>query len=226
VTPQSAFRERERSDSHKRGANLNRDRLSEKELNRILMNGMNGIENDVADDQEELDDQDYQRALELIYEKYKNQPDNNDYGLVAFAQVVHKSRILYIYYYLLLFVLISDNCFLKFPSGDQLLLRDLFNDEHREEDQDPRFVQIPLAERRNVNARYPLFNRDYKTYRDLSKRFPVSKRSARAMNSKRQVTDPKVRKLYLSLIIFPCTIPSAIFCDVFFFSSSSPSFFL
>ncbi|XP_014218108.1 uncharacterized protein LOC106646579 [Copidosoma floridanum] len=47
-------------------------------------------------------------------------------------------------------------------------------------------------ERRNVNARYPLFNREY----GYTKRFPVSKRSAKsaATTKKRQavVTDPKL----------------------------------
>ncbi|XP_011493936.1 PREDICTED: uncharacterized protein LOC105359131 [Ceratosolen solmsi marchali] len=153
VPSQSVFRERERNANYKRAANLNHGMLNEKELARILMDGG---ENDLAHDQEELDDQDYQRALEMIYDKYKIQPDNEAYG------------------------------------GDQLLLRELFSDENREESQEPRFVQISPAERRNVNARYPLFNREYKTYHDSFKRLPVFKRSAKAVNRKRQVTDPKV----------------------------------
>lgn len=86
-------------------------------------------------------------------------------------------------------------------SDDQLLMSEILGDNERDEEQDPRYAHIPMAERRNVNARYPLFTRDYKNYRDMYKRFPVTKRSAKAMNKKRQATDPKVRK---TTTIFGC----------------------
>lgn len=38
------------------------------------------INNDFHEDQGQLDDEEYQRTLEMIYDKYKNQPDNNAYG--------------------------------------------------------------------------------------------------------------------------------------------------
>ncbi|XP_003426568.1 uncharacterized protein LOC100679629 isoform X1 [Nasonia vitripennis] len=151
---QSMFRERERSGSHKRGGNSGTGRISDKDLARMLLEDIN---NDFLEDQGQLDDEDYQRTLEMIYDKYnKNQPDNNAYG------------------------------------DDQMLLSEIMGDEERDEEQDPRYAHIPMAERRNVNARYPLFSRDYKNYRDVYKRFPVTKRSAKAMNKKRQTTDPKV----------------------------------
>lgn len=71
-------------------------------------------------------------------------------------------------------------------------LSELLGDDDRDEDQDPRYAHIPMAERRNVNARYPLLAREYNNYRQMSKRFPVAKRSAKAMTKKRQTTDPKV----------------------------------
>ncbi|XP_003426569.1 uncharacterized protein LOC100679629 isoform X2 [Nasonia vitripennis] len=151
---QSMFRERERSGSHKRGGNSGTGRISDKDLARMLLEDIN---NDFLEDQGQLDDEDYQRTLEMIYDKYnKNQPDNNAYG------------------------------------DDQMLLSEIMGDEERDEEQDPRYAHIPMAERRNVNARYPLFSRDYKNYRDVYKRFPVTKRSAKAMNKKRQTTDPKI----------------------------------
>lgn len=77
----------------------------------------------------------------------------------------------------------------------------LMGDNRDEGVQDPRYL-IPMAERRNVNSRYPLFNREYKAYWDRSKRFPVAKRSTNAVTKKRQVTDPKVHIKPLQLL-FP-----------------------
>ena len=88
------------------------------------------------------------------------------------------------------------NCYFR---GDQLL-NQLINKED-EDNIDPKYVRIPQAERRNVNARYPLINPDYKTY--VFKRFPVAKRSTKAMNKKRQVTDPKVRTNYKYSFLSP-----------------------
>ncbi|XP_043480540.1 uncharacterized protein LOC122510157 [Leptopilina heterotoma] len=59
-------------------------------------------------------------------------------------------------------------------------------------ERDSDFYLMPM-ERRNVNARYPI-GRDFRNYREMSKRFPlaVAKRSAKAVNQMKQVTDPKV----------------------------------
>lgn len=64
-------------------------------------------------------------------------------------------------------------------------------DENEFADQDPNLLYSPLAERRNVNGRYPI-GRDLGTYRGMAKRYPVAKRSPKPMPAKKQVTDPKV----------------------------------
>lgn len=63
-------------------------------------------------------------------------------------------------------------------------------------ERDSDFYLMPM-ERRNVNARYPI-GRDFRNYREMSKRFPlaVAKRSAKAVNQMKQVTDPKVIRNY------------------------------
>lgn len=71
------FRERERSGGHKRGSSSGSGRISDKDLARMLLEDFNS---DLPEDQGQLDDEDYQRTLEMIYDKYKNQGDNNAYG--------------------------------------------------------------------------------------------------------------------------------------------------
>lgn len=55
------------------------------------------------------------------------------------------------------------------------------------------FFMVPMVplERRNVNGRYPL-GQNLRSYREVSKRFPVAKRSAKAVSKVSQATDPKV----------------------------------
>uniref|UniRef100_A0ABD2WCE1 Uncharacterized protein n=1 Tax=Trichogramma kaykai TaxID=54128 RepID=A0ABD2WCE1_9HYME len=88
---------------------------------------------------------------------------------------------------------------------DRSMMNDvLFGEqEMQEQDLNPRYARLISAERRNVNARYPLFNSDYfnNNYRDAaSKRFPVSKRSASASaaagndDDDAKATDPLVAK--------------------------------
>ena len=78
----------------------------------------------------------------------------------------------------------------------ELAEKKLLRERNRDEDQmdfpehDPNLYLTPL-ERRNVNARYPL-GRDFRNYRETAKRFPVAKRSAKAVNKINQATDPKV----------------------------------
>ncbi|XP_012274531.1 uncharacterized protein LOC105696547 [Orussus abietinus] len=80
--------------------------------------------------------------------------------------------------------------------GDAMDGQEILKDRNREEDQneasdrEQNVLYLEPAERRNINARYPL-GRDYETYRDLAKRFPVAKRSPKPLQSKKQ-TDPKV----------------------------------
>lgn len=75
----------------------------------------------------------------------------------------------------------------------QALLRERNRDEDDVEmvEKDPEYYLMPL-ERRNVNARYPI-GRDFRNYREMAKRFPVAKRSAKAVGQTNHVTDPKVR---------------------------------
>ena len=69
-------------------------------------------------------------------------------------------------------------------------IRDDDQMEYSDRDQVQGLYLVPL-ERRNVNGRYPL-GRDLRSYREMSKRFPVAKRSAKAVNKLNQATDPKV----------------------------------
>lgn len=71
---------------------------------------------------------------------------------------------------------------------------------YRERNKEEDFEQLPngdedtypiQVQRKNVNARFPI-GRDFLGYRELMKRFPVSKRSPKLMSNKRQATDPKV----------------------------------
>lgn len=78
------------------------------------------------------------------------------------------------------------------------------NDEFMERDQDQGILYIP-AERRNVNGRFPI-GREFGSYRKLTKRYPVAKRSPRPTQTKLKTTDPKVMRQttghhYLRLII-------------------------
>ncbi|XP_076243192.1 uncharacterized protein LOC143184674 isoform X2 [Calliopsis andreniformis] len=69
--------------------------------------------------------------------------------------------------------------------------RETDENEDSDRDQDPNSLYLSLAERRNVNGRYPI-GRDMRTYRSMAKRYPVAKRSPKPLSTKKEVTDPKV----------------------------------
>ncbi|XP_051163610.1 midasin isoform X2 [Leptopilina boulardi] len=114
--------------------------------------------------QDEIDDNEY-NTLRMLH---RPQQDNQYYGdgLISWGDVLEKKP-----------------------------LRERFRDEsdvvefpERESD-----LYLMPMERRNVNARFPI-GRDFRNYREMSKRFPlaVAKRSAKAVSQMKQITDPKV----------------------------------
>lgn len=64
------------------------------------------------------------------------------------------------------------------------------DDEFVDRDQDQDILYLP-AERRNVNGRFPI-GREFGSYRKLTKRYPVAKRSPRPTQTRLKSTDPKV----------------------------------
>lgn len=69
------------------------------------------------------------------------------------------------------------------------------NDELADRDQDQDILYLS-AERRNVNGRYPIGREIVGSYRKLTKRYPIAKRSLRPINDETRrlkTTDPKVR---------------------------------
>ena len=72
---QSMFRERERIGGHKRN-HEEHGIISNKDLARLLLDD---LQDDVPEHQDELDYEDYQRAIEAIYDKLGLQRDNS-YG--------------------------------------------------------------------------------------------------------------------------------------------------
>lgn len=71
---QSVFRERERTGSQKRGGISEGGRpLSGRELAQLLLENS---EDDSSEDRNQLDDEEYQRTLQQLYEKYRDQLAN------------------------------------------------------------------------------------------------------------------------------------------------------
>jgi len=67
------------------------------------------------------------------------------------------------------------------------------NDESMDRDQDQGILYLPMMERRNVNGRFPI-GREFGSYRKLSKRYPIAKRSPRPTQTRLKTTDPKVTR--------------------------------
>lgn len=73
---------------------------------------------------------------------------------------------------------------------DPLLRSEMKNNEFV--DQDQGILYLP-TERRNVNGRFPI-GREFGSYRKLTKRYPVAKRSPRPTQTRLKTTDPKVMR--------------------------------
>lgn len=167
----SIFRERERSGSRKRGGAGERLGLDDKDLKLF-------VEEELQDSSpygpplvEVEDDDDYITTLQSLYDRNRAGRGNKVYetaGPMSWGELLSKGPLL------------------RSQSKDG-------NDEFagRELDlQDEGILYIPL-ERRNVNGRFPI-GREFGSYRKLTKRYPVAKRSPRPTQTRLKTTDPKV----------------------------------
>nr|XP_034193355.1 uncharacterized protein LOC117610271 [Osmia lignaria]XP_034193357.1 uncharacterized protein LOC117610271 [Osmia lignaria]XP_034193358.1 uncharacterized protein LOC117610271 [Osmia lignaria]XP_034193359.1 uncharacterized protein LOC117610271 [Osmia lignaria]XP_034193360.1 uncharacterized protein LOC117610271 [Osmia lignaria]XP_034193361.1 uncharacterized protein LOC117610271 [Osmia lignaria]XP_034193362.1 uncharacterized protein LOC117610271 [Osmia lignaria]XP_034193363.1 uncharacterized p len=157
----SSFRERERTSNRKRGS----DRLNvdNKELVKLFLEELQ----DGTSYNLDTGDEGYMDVHQMQYDRYRGDRGNKLYENSA-----------------------------PMSWGELMNKESLFRGQERETDEnefnrDPNLLYSPLAERRNVNGRYPI-GRDLETYRGMAKRYPVAKRSPKPMPVKKQVTDPKV----------------------------------
>ncbi|XP_036142894.1 uncharacterized protein LOC105829650 isoform X1 [Monomorium pharaonis] len=166
----SIFRERERSGSRKRGgagdARLN---LDDKDLTKLFVEELQ--DGSPYGPLVEVDDDDYLTALQSLYDRYRAGRGNKVYetaGPMSWGELLGKG-----------------------PLRSQT--RDGSSDGEfvdRDEEQGG-ILYLPVAERRNVNARFPI-GREFSSYRRLTKRYPVAKRSPKPTQAKLKTTDPKV----------------------------------
>ncbi|XP_036142895.1 uncharacterized protein LOC105829650 isoform X2 [Monomorium pharaonis] len=165
----SIFRERERSGSRKRGgagdARLN---LDDKDLTKLFVEELQ--DGSPYGPLVEVDDDDYLTALQSLYDRYRAGRGNKVYetaGPMSWGELLGKG-----------------------PLRSQT--RDGSSDGEfvdRDEEQGG-ILYLPVAERRNVNARFPI-GREFSSYRRLTKRYPVAKRSPKPTQAKLKTTDPK-----------------------------------
>ncbi|EZA62754.1 hypothetical protein X777_07570 [Ooceraea biroi] len=166
----SIFRERElqRSSSRKRGGAGDRSNLDDKDLARLFVEELQDS-NPYSDRSrllEEMDDDDYLTALQTLYDRYRAGRGNKVYetaGPMSWGELLSKSL----------------------PPRGQTKGG---NEEFMHHDQQ-NLLYPSLAQRRNVNGRYPI-GRELGSYRGLAKRYLVAKRSP--TQTKLKTTDPKV----------------------------------
>ncbi|XP_071650442.1 uncharacterized protein [Temnothorax longispinosus] len=163
----SIFRERERSGSRKRGGASDRLNLDNEDLTRLFMEELqDGFPYGAL---VEVDD-DYLTALQSIYDSYRAGRGNKVYetaGPMSWGELLSK-----------------DSLRSEIKDGE------IKDEEFVDRDQDQGILYLP-AERRNVNGRFPI-GREFGSYRKLTKRYPVAKRSPRPTQTRSKTTDPKV----------------------------------
>lgn len=160
----SSFRERERSGSRKRGGSGER-------LNEGLKLFVEELQDGSPYDQlMEVDDNDYLSALQSPFDRYRAGRGNKVHetaGPMSWGEQLSKDPFL------------------------RSQVKDGNDDEFVDREQDQNILYLPRAERRNVNGRFPI-GREFDSYRKLTKRYPVAKRSPRPTQTRLKTTDPKV----------------------------------
>ncbi|XP_011169138.1 uncharacterized protein LOC105202364 [Solenopsis invicta] len=163
----SIFRERERSGSRKRGGVGDRMNLDNKDLAKLFVEELQ--DGSPYGPLVEMDDDEYITALQSLYDRYRAGRGNKVYetaGPMSWSELLDKGSLL------------------RSQTKDG-------NDEFVARDDEQGILYLPAAERRNVNARFPI-GRELGSYRRLNKRYPVAKRSPRPTQTKLKTTDPKV----------------------------------
>ncbi|XP_076671181.1 uncharacterized protein LOC143370235 isoform X2 [Andrena cerasifolii] len=164
----SLFRERERSSSRKRGANSERASVDNKDLAKLFLEELQDRSPYTLGD---ADDEGYMDARQVLYDRYRGDRGNNklyeNSGPMSWGELLNKESV----------------------TRGQGAEPD--ENEYADREQDPNLLYLSLAERRNVNGRYPI-GRDMRTYRSMVKRYPVAKRSPKPLPVQKQITDPKV----------------------------------
>nr|XP_031849266.1 uncharacterized protein LOC116434742 [Nomia melanderi] len=165
----SPFRERERGVGRKRGNGPDLDiDIGNKKLAKLLLEGGGGFPYDLGD----ADEQGYMDGRQPLYDRYRanseNEKDFANAGPMSWGELLNKESL---------------------ARGQNVEMNE---NELADRDQAPNLLYLSfLAERKAMNGGNPN-GHDYRTYRNMAKRYPVAKRSPQPLPSKKQVTDPKV----------------------------------
>lgn len=162
------FRELERSSSRKRGNNGDRMNTDNKEFAKLYLEELQDRQDGAPYGPGEIDDEDYLDIVQTLYDQYRNghnKYDENE-GPMSWSELFERQEM---------------------GRGNQGNEENEFVDR----DQDQSVLYPSPAERRNVNGRYPI-GRDFRNYRNLVKSYPITKRSPKLVQIKKQITDPKV----------------------------------
>nr|XP_033334906.1 uncharacterized protein LOC117225445 isoform X4 [Megalopta genalis] len=177
----SLFRERERGVSRKRTGGSDRINIDNKQLAKLLLEEEDESPYNVEEEDENRDGNGNRNrdgdepgrmntnVLQALYDRYRTNLENyKDYesaGSMPWGDLLNKESLMQ-----------DQNA-----EGDDI--------EYTDRDVDPKLLYFLLTERKTMNGGYPIGS-DYRTYRNMAKRYPVSKRSPQP--PKKQATDPKV----------------------------------